>query len=295
MNGTTTTINLFEYMYNQYSTGFLAALDSDISTALTAALPPLSAALVIWVIILGYLMMTGSLDLRYGISKISTMAIVVGIIASTSLYDDYVQQFFMSDIPSFIASTFSSGNTTSIPKTLDGVYNNFVIAGQEIYKNANCWHCMITPFILGVEIQIILVVFFIALAIVFSVYLIATTLTGLLVVVGPFLLIGYLFEYTEGIPDRWLGKLIGLAILLLLITALLSLFTTGMIDFMNEKINVSFDTAPWQTEIIILGEIAAYTAITAFITIMLPGIAAYLGGGVDFNISGLVNPMNWFK
>ena len=295
MSVSTTTINVFEYMYNQYSTGFLSALNSDVSTALSAAMPPLSAALVIWVIILGYLMMTGSLDLRYGISKVSTMAIVVGIIASTPLYDSYVQSLFMTAIPDFIANTFSSGNTNNIPKSLDNVFNNFWIAGQIIYKKANCMTCVLEPYVLGIEIELILVVFFVALAIVFAVYLIATTLTGLLVAVGPFLLIGYLFEYTKGIPDRWLGKLIGLAILLLLITALLALFTGGMTDFLNDKVNATFATDPWQTEIIILGEIAAYTAITAFITIMLPGIAAYLGGGVDFNISGLVNPMNWFK
>lgn len=290
-----TTINLFEYMYNQYSTGFMASLNSDVSSALSAALPPLSAALVIWIIILGFLMMTGRLDIHYGISKVVTMAIVVGIISTAALYNTYVQQFFMADIPSFIASTFSSGKANNIPQTLDHVYNNFVIAGEIIYKNANCWHCMITPFVLGIEIQIILAVFFIALAIVFAVFLIASTLTGLMVAIGPFLLIGYLFEYTKGVPDRWLGKLIGLAILLLLITALLSLFTGGMVDFLNSKINATYSTDPVQTELIILGEIAAYTAITAFITIMLPGIAAYLGGGVDFNISGLVNPTGWFK
>jgi type IV secretion system protein VirB6 len=295
MAATITTINLFEYMYNQYNTGILTALNSDVSTALSAALPPLSAALVIFIIILGYLMMTGRLDLNYGLSKVITMAIVFGIVSSSTLYVTYVQTFFMQDIPSFISNTFSAGQVNSIPKNLDLVYNNFFFAGEEIYKNANCWHCVITPFLLGIEIQIIQAIFFIALAIVFAVYLIATTLTGLLVAIGPFLLIGYLFEYTKGIPDRWLGKLIGLSILLLLITALLSLFTNGMIDFLNSKINATFAAAPWQTEMIILGEIAAYTSITAFITITLPGIAAYLGGGVSFNISGLVNPSNWFK
>lgn len=290
-----TIINLFEFMYNQYSTGFLTALNSDVSAVLAAAMPPLSAALVIWVIIFGYLMMTGSLDLRYGISKVTTMAIVVGIISTTSLYDTYVQQLFMQDIPSFIASTFTSGKTNNLPQSLDGIYNYFWIAGQIIYKKAGCMTCVLEPYVLGIEIELILVVFFIALAIVFAVYLIATTLTGLLVAIGPFLLIGYLFEYTKGIPDRWLGKLIGLAILLLLITALLSLFTGGLTDFLNDKINAAYDSAPAQTELVILGEVAAYTAITAFITIMLPGIAAYIGGGVDFNISGLVNPMNWFK
>ncbi|ABQ29125.1 type IV secretion system protein [Acidiphilium cryptum] len=290
-----TTINIFEFMYNQYSTGFLQSLNSDVGSALSAALPPLSAALVIWVIILGYLMMTGSLDIRYGISKVSTMAIVVGIIASTSLYDSYVQTLFMKSLPSFVASTFSSGNTSNIPQSLDQTFNNFWVAGQIIYKKANCATCVLEPYVLGIEIELVLVVFFIALALVFAVYLISTTLTGLLVAIGPFLLIGYLFEATKGIPERWLGKLIGLAILLLLITALLSLFTGGMTDFLNTKVSTTFTADPVQTEIIILGEIAAYTAITAFITIMLPGIAAYIGGGVDFNISGIVNPANWFK
>ncbi|KDM65079.1 hypothetical protein [Acidiphilium sp. JA12-A1] len=82
---------------------------------------------------------------------------------------------------------------------------------------------------------------------------------------------------------------------MLLVTALLSLFTGGMTDFLNTKVSTTFTADPVQTEIVILGEIAAYTAITAFITIMLPGIAAYIGGGVDFNISGIVNPANWFK
>ena len=178
---------------------------------------------VIWVIILGYLMMTGSLDIRYGISKVSTMAIVVGIIASTSLYDSYVQTLFMKSLPSFVASTFSSGKTSNIPQSLDQTFNNFWVAGEIIYNKAKCMTCVLEPYVLGIEIELVLVVFFIALALVFAVYLIATTLTGLLVAIGPFLLIGYLFEATKGIPERWLGKLIGLAILLLLITALLSL------------------------------------------------------------------------
>lgn len=290
-----TTITLFQYMYTQYSTGFIAALDADVSQALAAVLPPLSAALVIWIIILGYLMMTGRYDYRIGISKVITMSIVVGIVSSSTLYDTYVQNFFLNDIPNFIATTFSSSGTSNIPQLLDRIYNNFVLGGEIIYKKASCITCILEPYVLGVEIQIILGIFFVALAIVFAIYLITTTLTGVLVVIGPFMIIGFLFDYTKGVADRWLAKLIGLSILLLLTTVVISIFSNGIIDFINTVITAKYDAETVQQELIALGEIAAYTSVVSFLTLLLPSVAAYLGGGVSFSVSSFANPFNWFR
>ena len=289
------TINVFQFLSTQYDTGFIQALDADVSTALSAVLPPLSAALVIWIVILGYLMMTGGLDMRYGISKVVTMAIVVGLISSSSLYDLYVQNLFIVDVPSFIATTFGTNSTTTIPQQLDNMLQTFWITGIVLVKQASCYFCVLKPATVVLELILISIPFVLAVGIVFAVYLITHTLIGLLVVVGPFVLIGYLFDATKHIPTNWLGKLIGLMILLLLVTIVLSTFTGGMVDYLNNVISSKTTAEVAEEGILILAELAAYASIIAFLTLLLPGIAAYIGGGISMDLSSLTNPANWFK
>ncbi len=281
-------------MYQQYSGMLLGTLNSDVNTAMAAALPPLSAALVVWIIVLGYLMMSGRVDMNYGLTKVVAITIVVGLVSTSSLYREYVQNLFMVDIPSWVANIFSSGKAHSIPALLDIMYNEFVTAGEQIYKKISFWGPA-TALSTDLEITACEIAFFLALAVVFGVYLIATMLMGLLVVIGPFILVGFLFDYTKGIVDHWIAKLVGLSILLLMTTVVLSLFIGGGIEFFNTKMGTSFEVLPLHAELITFGEFTAYAAVMAFITIILPGLAAYLGGGVDFDISGLVRMDRWFR
>lgn len=286
-------VGFFQYMAAHYDTGFIAAVDADVRQALSAVLPPLSAALVIWVIVLGYLMMSGSVDLRYGLSKIVTMAIVVGLVTSTANYDKYVQNFFLSDIPGFIGSTFGTASSNGIPKQLDNIMMQFMIMGYALVKKAGCYFCVLKPTLTAIEVILVACVFMLGLGIVFAVYLITHTLIGLLVVLGPFMLIGLLFEKTKHIPENWLGKLLGLMILLLFLTVVLSTFTNGLLGYINNLTAAKSSVEVAEQGVLVLVELATYVVIIAFLTLMLPGIASYIGGGVSMDISNVANPTNW--
>lgn len=287
------TVDLFQYMAAHYDTGFLTAVNSDVGSALSAVRAPLSAALVIWVIVLGYMMMTGGVDLRYGMSKVVTMAIVVGLVTSTTNYDKYIENFFLYDIPGFIGSTFGTTTVGGIPKQLDNIMVQFLIMGTALIKKAGCYFCVLKPTLTAIEVVVVAIVFMLGLGIVFAVYLITHTLIGLLVVLGPFMLIGLLFEKTKHIPENWLGKLVGLMILLLLLTVVLSTFTNGLLGYLN-NITAAKSTAEVAKQgVLVLVELTTYVVIIAFLTLMLPGIASYIGGGISMDISNVANPTNW--
>ena len=48
-----------------------------------------------------------------------------------------------------------------------------------------------------------------------------------MVAIGPVLLVGYLFDATKGVTDRWIGKLITYSILTLLINVTLNVVLQG--------------------------------------------------------------------
>ena len=65
------------------------------------------------------------------------------------------------------------------------------------------------------------------LVITFAIYEFAVIIMGIMVAIGPVLVVGYLFEATKGVADRWVGKLITYSLLTLLINITLTVVLSG--------------------------------------------------------------------
>jgi type IV secretion system protein VirB6 len=97
-----------------------------------------------------------------------------------------------------------------------------------------------------------------------------------------------LFDATKSVADRWLGKLLGLAILSLLINIVMNIILSGEQLYLRSVVNnPSSGAGSVTTEIQILIELCMFFAIGAFIVVSLPGIAAAIGGGIGFNAGSI--------
>jgi type IV secretion system protein VirB6 len=133
----------------------------------------------------------------------------------------------------------------------------------------------------AVSIALIELCLMIILIVTFAIYEFAIIITGVMVAIGPIVIVGYLFEATKGVADRWVGKLITYGLLTLLINITLAIVLQGEKAYMRLILaQQASGLSPVPVEIKILIELAMFFAMGAFIIISLPAIAAALGGGL---------------
>ena len=52
---------------------------------------------MVWIIVTGILVMRGDVGVRTGVTRILSASIVVGLVMSTALYNEYIVSFFTGD------------------------------------------------------------------------------------------------------------------------------------------------------------------------------------------------------
>jgi type IV secretion system protein VirB6 len=273
------------YTFDQIiQTPFTDGLESTVNAAMSAVQGPLTAITVLWIIVTGILVMRGDVGVRSGVTRIITISIVVGILMSATLYDEYVVNFFTTGLPDYFASDFL-GVTGTAPSahSFDALWNSaskvFIIAENNM-NFFNVLYC--------VELGLLQSLMVFPIGLVFLIYETARILTDIVVCIGPFLLAGYLFYATRGIADRFIGKLIGLALLTLLVDIVLSIIINGFITYVDQTMtNVAVASKP--EAIIICTQLVIFLTIGSLITTFLPGIASFIGGGVSISPLAMIS------
>ncbi len=270
----------FENMGTDFGTVFSTGVTSATANGLNAIAAPLMSLVVLWVIIQGVLVMRGDIDTRSGVTKIIRVALVVGLLTSAGLYDTYVQTLFMTTLPNWVAQSVAGGTPiSSTPQAFDQIWNTTVHQVQVVQAQIN-WYDLVD----GITLAVIQIVCDLLLLVTFAIYEITQVMIGVVVAVGPFVVAGYLFDATKGVAERWLGKLIGLALLTLLINIVMHIIVQGDELYMRAIVNNPASGAgAVPIEIQILLELVMFFAIGAFIVVSLPPIATAIGGGVGFN------------
>ena len=266
-----------------FGAAFGNGINSTIQAVLVAVANPLMATVTLWIIIQGILVMRGDLDTRKGVVRITKVAFVVGILTSQGLYTNYVQTLFVKGIPAWLASiTAGSGPASkfSTPQNFDNMWS----VSEHIVENIAAG---LSPFDIADAISLVIIEFALLVILIttFAIYEFAIIVTGIIVAIGPIMIIGYLFEATKGVTDRWIGKLITYSILTLLVDVTLNVVLTGEKSYLkiilsNQISNVGAVTpTALALQIKTLFELAAFFAMGAFIVVSLPAIAAVIGGG----------------
>jgi len=262
---------------------FTNGMNSTVSSAMSAIQGPLTAVIVLWLIISGIMVMRGDIDARSGVTRVIKVSLIVGILMSTTLYDDYVVSFFTVGLPNWLATSFL-GVTGTQPSAhqFDAIWNEADILFANAEKNMNFYNVLYS-----VELGAMRDFVVVPIAVTFLIFEVAKIMMDVVVCIGPFVLVGYLFDATKGVADRWIGKLIGLTILTLLIDIVLSIILDGDRSYYNVSMT-SLTIATVAETVTICIQFVVFLSLGCLITGFLPAIASYLGGGVSFSPLGMI-------
>jgi type IV secretion system protein VirB6 len=240
---------------------------------------PLLACVTLWVIVQGILVMRGDIDARRGVTKLLSVALVIGLVSSASLYHDYVDDMFREGIPELVQNL--GGNfglpKETIPMQIDVVFRAGEAAFQQVASQ-------ITP---DNELDAIALdgaqfFFFFTLWSIFGIYDIIMIMMSVLVSVGPLFIIGFLFESTAGITTRWVGQLVSYSIMLLLVSIIASVVVSVLITA-GGLIIAQIALGATSQDIIILYELDFLILTGNALVVAVPAIASSIGGGVGIN------------
>ena len=265
------------YTFDQtIQTPFTNGMAATVNSAMSAIQGPLTALVVLWIIVTGILVLRGDVSVRTGITRIMSVSIVVGLLMSATLYNEYVVSFFTTGLPDWLASSLI-GVTGTQPSAhqFDVLWNSANELFGTALANLNFYNVLYS-----VELGVLqdLVVF--PIGITFLIYELARIIMDVIVSIGPFVLAGYLFSATRGVADRWVGKLIALSILTLLVDVVLSIIIAGDQSYFNVSMT-SMTGATVIESVTICIQFLIFLTLGSLITCFLPGIASFLGGGIS--------------
>lgn len=264
----------FTVIDNTYKLAFTGYLDIWVAAAETTIAGPFLACVTLWVIVQGILVMRGDVDARRSLTKLISVALVVGLVTTSSLYQEYVQDLFETAIPAMV--TQLAGNPPeALPLELDLIFREGEVGFQEVAAE-------IPPMdeVDGMAFEGAQVAFFFSLWGIFGVYDLVDILMKVLVSLGPLFLIGFLFEATKDITMRWVGQLVSYGILLLLTTMVATVVVATMATYMAALFLVTIKKGTTAGQIMGLYELDLFIMTGNALVVALPGIAAALGNGV---------------
>ena len=210
---------------------------------------------------------------------------MVGLLTSAGLYDTYVETLFQTTLPNWIAVRCfrRTSAVSSTPQAFDQIWNTTIHEITTVQAQLNFYDVVDQ-----ISLALIELIVNIVLLVTFAVYEISQVMVAVVVAVGPFVVAGYLFDATKRVADNWLGKLIGLTILTLLVNIVINAILSGEQLYVRSIVNnPATGAGAVPLEIQILFELCMFLGISAFIVLMLPGIAAAIGGGIGFNVGGM--------
>jgi type IV secretion system protein VirB6 len=276
-------VDTFSDFANQYASIFSAGTSNAVSSGLSAIAGPVSAVVVVWIIVQGILVMRGDVSVRSGITKILRVVLVVSLLTSFGLFSSYVVDLFQTSLPNWAAGaiTGAGGSGATTPGMFDKVWNGSMAIAKAADAQLTTWDVAD-----AVELALLEGGIGLCLILAFAVYEVGQIMLGVVIAVGPFVIAGYLFDSTRGIAERWLGKLIGLSILTLLIAIALTIILQGDVTYIQTA--AATGALDVETSIAVLMQATLFYALGAVIIVLLPSIAAYIGGGISFHPAQMV-------
>ena len=259
-----------------YGTALASGLDNLLGAIQGDVVRPALACITLWIIVQGLLVMRGDLDARRGVNRILKITIVTSLIVTAEDYNHYVSNFFINIVPAFVRDLSSPvTKALTIPGQLDAIFDASMLEFQAIAAEIGPMNSQDAAAFQGAQF-----VLYGTLWSMFTIYEIASVMTEVLVAIGPLILIGYLFDATKGITDRWIGQLITYALLLLLVTIVATIVIAVEAAYLTAQLLVIALTGPTSAQIVSFYELDMFLLTGDAFVLALPAIAGLLGGGV---------------
>jgi len=260
---------VFSFVDGQFKTPLETFISSGTSNIAGWVTGPLTAAVTLYVVLYGYLVLRGSvqepvLDFAFRAMK---LAIIVMLVKNASEYQTYVTNIFFNTLPQEIAQALSSGSAPSA-STFDSLLDKGQAAATDIWSRA-AWPVDIVPGVGGV---MVIGASFVVAAIGYIVSLYARLALAIVLAIGPIFVALAMFQSTRRFTEAWIGQLANFVILQVLVVAVGSLLITS--------IDTTFTQIQGYSDVLMRPiALCAICLAALYVFYQLPGIAAALAAG----------------
>jgi type IV secretory pathway VirB6-like protein len=278
------TSTFFASLYTALITPLLAQLQAMIGTVISTMAPIATVMTVIAVALSGLEVAFGQKTFG-GFKRDIGIAAIVVVLATSTYYTQYISNLFLTGIPNTLGKAL--GATTNPASSLDLVLDTVVKATFEDYHQLP-WSLMSIP--LGIGLIVILAVAITCLLFSFAVYMTATVINVVAVLIGPIFLILGITPITRRFTAGWFSVLVGGCVTQLLALGVIQLMATAELTMIRGFITAAAPAAGGDNSIVILWgltEAAMLLALTAAAVKQVPEISRAIAHGVYHGSAGL--------
>ncbi|OCP21399.1 MULTISPECIES: type IV secretion system protein [unclassified Ensifer] len=260
---------VFAFLDNQFKAPLESFISSGTSNISTWVAGPLTVALVLYVVLYGYLVLRGSIEapvLEFAYRAIK-LAILVMLVRNAADYRAFVTDLFFTSLPQEISTALNSGAVPSA-STFDALLDKGQASATQIW-NRSSWPLDIATAFGGL---VMVVITFIVAAIGYVVSLYARVALAIILALGPIFIALAMFQSTRRFTEAWIGQLVNYVILQILVVAVGSLLITTL--------DTSITTVEAYEDVLMRPiAIGAIGIASLYVFYQLPGIAASLAAG----------------
>lgn len=223
-------VSYFQNILDVFDTNLLAAVNNVISDGLTWARPQVRAAATLFILISGWLVLTGRMDKSILAGRVFRIMAVAALLTSADTFNTYVRDLFLNDIPSTVGAALTGGTTYKPAAQFDALWSATQRMGAVSLAQATGW----TQFGERLVIRFCMLLSLVALVMAFLIWVVARVLMGFVIALGPFLIGLALFDATRPFVDRWVGKLVSLTLMQLSVSVMLQMLMTGFNNYVRQ-------------------------------------------------------------
>ncbi|MBJ6133701.1 type IV secretion system protein [Ochrobactrum sp. Q0168] len=260
---------VFSFVDGQFKTPLENFVSTGTSNIASWVSGPLAAALTLYIVVYGYLVLRGSVQepiLEFAFRAIK-LAIIVMLVRNASDYQTYVTNIFFETLPKEIAQALNTGATPSA-STFDSLLDKGQKCAYEIWSRAS-WPVDIVT---GVGGMMVIGASFLVAAIGYIVSLYARLALAIILAIGPIFIALAMFQPTRRFTESWIGQLANFVILQVLVVAIGSLLITC--------IDTTFTAIEGYSDVLMRPIALCAICIAAlYVFYQLPGIASALAAG----------------
>ena len=260
---------VFSFVDGQFKAPLENFISSGTSNIASWIGGPLTAALTLYVVLYGYLVLRGSVQepiLEFAFRAMK-LAIIVMLVRNASDYQTYVTNIFFETLPREISQALNSGTAPSA-STFDSLLDKGQECAREIWARAT-WPADIVT---GIGGMMAIGASFTVAAIGYIVSLYARLALAIVLAIGPIFVALAMFQSTRRFTESWIGQLANFVILQVLVVAIGSLLISC--------IDTTFTAIESYTDVMMRPvALCAICLAALYVFYQLPGIASALAAG----------------
>ncbi len=279
--------NVFEFIYQTYVTSIAGAITTNVDKALAAAQVPLDVTLILLLMFYGYEVIAAQgTTFGHAMRRFTRIAVVVFLLANTSAYNHYVVSFFTTGLPDFFAQYIAGAPGGTNPgAAFDKALVDMWFKTTAVWNISPGW---IKAIFFDMASLAAFVIVACSLVVMFAVFLVVQMLISLAVVIGPILLLAWLFDYTRKIVNGWIDVLITLSLLTLAINVLVEL----LVSVIGTALTSTQLTGPATDQLMDLLGVSLFVLVLSASVLILPRVIERIAGGVAAGV-GLEGVRHW--